>query len=380
MSFSAKLFELILYPESYDISKLDDILQHSRILYYAYIRHDKDDKKEHVHVDIKTKDSCKSDDVARWFGVNENVVGKAKSKGGDDLKWAHMLKYLTHENAPEKHQYEENLVTSNFQWKKAKEVVNNQARLNDIIQNIASGVIREYNYTKHISDVEYIKFSRQIEKAFNYRKDKLRGVERDMECIFITGDSATGKTSYAKLICEEKGYSYFVSSGSNDVLDGYMGEDVIILDDLRPSCLGLSDLLKMLDNNTASSVKSRYKNKILECRMIIVTTVLPIDTFFSNVFTEEKETIIQLKRRCKTYIHMFSDTMNIYLYDDILRDYDIPFSAKNPIANKYKAVKLNRKEKLEKMKKLLGNLEIEENDSKMELVKENIDIKAIFGK
>lgn len=39
----------------------------------------------------------------------------------------------------------------------------------------------------------------------------------------------------------------------------------IILVDLRPSCMGLSDLLKMLDNNTSSTVKSRYKNKVLEC-------------------------------------------------------------------------------------------------------------------
>ena len=57
-----------------------------------------------------------------------------------------------------------------------------------------------------------------------------------------SGDAGTGKTTYAKDLAVKKGYSIFVSSGSNDVLDGYGGEDCIILDDLRPSCMGLSDL------------------------------------------------------------------------------------------------------------------------------------------
>lgn len=88
-----------------------------------------------------------------------------------------------------------------------------------------------------------------------------------MEAMYFYGDSGTGKTTYAKQLCEKKNYSYFVSSGSNDVLDGYAGQDVIILDDLHPSSVGLSDLLKMLDNNTASTVKSRYYNNVLECKL-----------------------------------------------------------------------------------------------------------------
>jgi hypothetical protein len=147
------------------------------------------------------------------------------------------------------------------------------------------------------------------------------------------------------------------------MLDGYMGQDVIVLDDMRPSCMGLSDLLKMLDNNTASSVKSRYKNKVLECRMIIVTSILEIDTFFNNVFAEEKETIVQLKRRCRTYIKMYRENMEIYVYDDSIRDYDMPFTAKNPIAKKYSPKKLSRGEQIERAKKMLGGLEIEDNGS-----------------
>jgi hypothetical protein len=360
---SSTLFEVMLYPDSFDITKLDDILQHSRIKDYAYIFHDKEDKKAHYHVDIRTKDSCKFEDVAKWFGVNVQAVGKAQSKGGEVVRWANMLAYLTHRNSPDKYQYDDETVKSNFDWKKASEQADNQKRLDAIILGIATGQIREYNYTNHITDREYIRYKKQIELAFNYRKDRIRGENRSMECVFITGDSGVGKTTYAKLICEEKNYSYFVSSGSNDMLDGYMGQDVIVLDDMRPSCMGLSDLLKMLDNNTASSVKSRYKNKVLECRMIIVTSILEIDTFFNNVFAEEKETIVQLKRRCRTYIKMYRENMEIYVYDDSIRDYDMPFTAKNPIAKKYSPKKLSRGEQIERAKKMLGGLEIEDNGS-----------------
>ncbi|MFT2804469.1 tRNA methyl transferase PRC-barrel domain-containing protein, partial [Candidatus Phytoplasma asteris] len=79
----------------------------------------------------------------------------------------------------------------------------------------------------------------------------LKGIERNMECVFITGMSGSGKTTLAKKIAKDKNYQTYISSGSNDVLDDYQGQECIILDDLRSNCLGLTDLLKMLDNNTS---------------------------------------------------------------------------------------------------------------------------------
>lgn len=363
MGFNAKLFEVIIYPESFDMSILDGILENNGIKHFAYITHDKDDKKSHVHIALRTTDTRNSDYVAKWFNIQSNSISRVKGR------WSDMLKYLTHANAPEKFQYSPDDVKSNFDWIDSINKGNDESRLDDIITDIAIGKIREYNYTNFITDKEYIKYKRQIESAFNYRKDRIKGEKRQMECIYITGDSQCGKTTYAKMICEEKGYSYFVSSGSNDVLDGYMGEDVIILDDLRPSAMGLSDLLKMLDNHTASTVRSRYKNKVLECRMIIITTVNALDTFFHNVFMEEKETIVQLKRRCGTYIKMYPETMEIYVYDNYLRDYDFPITAKNPINNVYKPQRLSLEEQKAKILKTLGNLEMQDNGSNIEEIK-----------
>ena len=129
----------------------------------------------------------------------------------------------------------------------------------------------------------------------------------------------------------------YVSSGSNDILDGYMQQPVLILDDIRPSTLGLSDLLKLLDNNTASTVKSRYKNKALYCDLIIITTVLDIDSFYSTVFKNSDEPIMQLKRRCGTYIKMDSEHIYISLWDSYKNDYSEPLEYENDVINIYRA-------------------------------------------
>ncbi|MGM8259467.1 AAA family ATPase, partial (plasmid) [Clostridium perfringens] len=112
-------------------------------------------------------------------------------------------------------------------------------RKEEILNLIDAGIIREYNIHDYLTVIEYDKYKKNIDNAFKFRVNKLmQKVERKMDCYFITGRSGTGKTTYAKQLAKEKGYSVYISSGSNDVLDSYQGQDCIILDDLRPSCMG----------------------------------------------------------------------------------------------------------------------------------------------
>lgn len=347
----ARSCEVMQYVEylNMDYTQIECVLRSKKMVKdYAIILHDKDqDTKPHYHIAIRFTDGVEFSNVAKWFGIGEQYVGKVKGK------WQDILKYLTHENAPGKHQYNTDEVICNFDFEQAK--VTGGGRKEEIINAIVSGEIREFNYYNHISIEEYDKYRRSIDNAFKYRLDKIKGVERQMECIFITGDSGTGKSTYAKMVAEDKGYSTYISSGSNDILDDYKGQDCIILDDLRPSCMGLSDLLKMLDNNTASTVKSRYKNKVLECKMIIITTTLDIDSFFGNVFSEEKETSVQLKRRCKLHIRMEKDYFYVSIWQSKSRKYGQEFKQINPVAEKYKAEDLSLEEQLEVISEILGN-------------------------
>lgn len=348
-----KLCEIVQQLEYIDLDKVEEVLNGRECIRdYAYIIHgkDKDDKGNlkapHIHIALRLKDAYDTKYISQWFGVSENYVSKVKGR------WTDMLKYLTHENAPGKYQYDKEDVVSNFDWQGTIAKVSKSERLLQIIEGIDNGTIREYNYFNHITMDEYTNYKNKIELAFKYRIDRLKGMKRDMECIYITGESGAGKTTMAKEMAEERGLSYFVSSGSNDVLDGYQGEDCIILDDLRPSCMGLSDLLKMLDNNTASTVKSRYKNKVLECKLIIVTTVLPLEEFFSHVFENEDEPVVQLKRRCKVYIKLTSDSMQVGIWQPKSKIYTWLNPVPNPVIDKYDVKDKSEEEILEAVSSL----------------------------
>lgn len=314
-------------------------------------------KEDHIHLLIRLHDSYDTKYIANWFGLQEQYISKIR------CKWVDALKYLTHENATQKYQYSEDEVISNYAWKEEKEKLkksaNYEARKEEIINLIVSGEIRQFNYFKHITAVEHDKFKKSIDNAFKYRLDTIKGGNRDMKAMYFYGDAGTGKTTYAKELCEKMGYSYCVSSGSNDPLDSYKGEDVIILDDLRPSVFSLSDLLKMLDNNTASTVKSRYYNKVLECKMIIITSTLQIDEFFKNVFSEQKETIKQLKRRCKYYYRFTEDKIYMRYYNEKSADYSAEYEQPNPSANLYPKEDLTEEELIKHFKEMsLSDCEI----------------------
>lgn len=143
---------------------------------------------------------------------------------------------------------------------------------------------------------------REILKAEKYRSNILK--DRNLEVLYICGPSGSGKTTFAKYIASQKHYDPFVSGSGEDILDGYDKEECIILDDFRAGTMKFSELLKFLDNNTGSSVKSRYYNKdINNCKLLIITSIQEPKELYS-VFknedgTENKEPIEQFYRRLK---------------------------------------------------------------------------------
>ena len=372
MGFNAKHFEIVSTVESgFTDEKIKGVLA-DLPCEYAYILHDKDvytkedeeknenhkegqPKAPHYHVYINFgKTTWDSDRVAKRFEVAGNFVNKVKGRQAD------MEDYLTHRNAPEKFQYADDEVISNYDWQKSrdtkKEKGNRKERAFFIRQKIVDGEWRDYNLHNFINAHEYYEHKKVIDNAFDYRTRLLKGANRNMQAIYIYGDSGTGKTTLAKDMASEHGYSVYVSSGSNDVLDDYRGEDCVILDDLRPSVMGLTDLLKLLDPYTASTVRSRYKNKVLECKMIIITTTLPIKTFFNHVFESEGETAVQLQRRCKAVFHLTQMEMTPYVWQDKSRTYLRMPSQKNPCLSKYELRDMSVMETEEYLSNLLGAL------------------------
>lgn len=329
----------------FDLDNMKKVLsERTCIAQHCYIIHDQDTytdaeekrnpdhkagelKAAHIHLLMRFNQPQHIPNIAKWFNIPENFVQKIHGS------WEDACLYQIHANAPDKYQYPPEAVTCNFDFQKILEKKDTKTELDKVLQRILDGEIREYNRTQEIDNFLLVYCACKIEQAFKVRQEHLEATqqERNMLCIFITGKSGVGKTTLAKQIAKSQGYSFFVSSGSNDIMDGYRQQDCLILDDIRPSCLGLSDLLKMLDPHTASSVKSRYKNKYLNCQLVILTSVLDLDTFYKNVFTEQEEPITQLKRRCKLYIKMYKEEILAYRWDERDLRYVGPVAYKNTL-------------------------------------------------
>lgn len=308
INMKLKKCEVMQEVEYLTEEKIKEALDRKCIKKWAYVLHDKDvyskeeetknpekkagaKKKAHWHVMIQFVDSQDTEYIAKWFGIKEEYVQKSHCSRFDP-----MLAYLIHANDSTKYQYKPDEVKANFDYV-AFILEGTNSRKAEIIQQIKDGVIREFNYTQYITIYEYDKYKRAIENAFKFRRDAKYTGDRQLDVIYISGTSGSGKTTYAKHLCSQKGFSFFITGSGDDILDGYKGQDCIILDDVRSSSMRFSEFIKMLDNNSDSPVKSRYFNKTLtECKLLIITTIYELDKFY-KMFNEQDEPLLQFKRR-----------------------------------------------------------------------------------
>ena len=309
-----KTCEVMQYFEYYDVPEISVIESRikslTNIKKYAIIIHDKDllesgePKKKHFHCVLTFSNATTSEVVAKIMKVEEQYINKIRTTTKSAML------YLVHRNNPEKFQYSASEVVANFDYIEYIDGCEPKQHREDVAKRIETGEIKPYNLQNFISIDEYGKNKVYYDRCFEYRQSKLKGTERKMDCIFISGGTGTGKTTQAKIFASQKGYATYISSGGKNPLDNYKGEECIILDDLRDSTYKLSDFLKLTDNNTDSLVGCRFYNKsIAECRLLIVTSVKNIEEFYYNATQEEKEPQQQLFRRFRTNIVMEKEYM-----------------------------------------------------------------------
>lgn len=335
-----KTCEVMQYFEYYDTDNIDVIRERieslTNLKTYAFIVHDKDVREDgqlkpkHFHCVLTFKDTTTSSCVAKVLKVEEQYINKIRTT----TKSAEL--YLIHKNNPEKFQYDPKCVYANFDYIEKYDGVEPLQNMKEIAIKIEQGIIKPFNIIDYVGVNEYAKHKTYINRCFEYRNKSMLGVNRSMKCIFITGASGTGKTTLAKNIAISLGYSMYISSGGNNPLDDYEGQDCIILDDLRDSNYRLSDFLKLTDNNTNSLVGCRFYNKsIAECRLLIVTSIKTIEDFYKSAINEEKEPQVQLFRRFTEYYKLTLDTLEMYNYNPETRDYSLNTKCINPSAINY---------------------------------------------
>lgn len=359
MPISAKMCEIVCDTEHLTEETIQKVIgEQSCIDKYLYILHDKDKKEDgtpknpHRHVYLHFNNSRCFDNIAKWFGISPQFVNKIKGRFGDALE------YALHKNAPEKYQYPESEAVANFDFRKAiqqnQEQKAKRQNLANIIEDIENGSIKRYNITDKVSMADYVKYEKQINKAFEYNRMRAeREVNRQMEVIYIYGASGTGKTTYAKMIAKKQKFEIFTSSGSNDPFDGYKGQECVILDDLRGSVFPLSDLLKILDNHTSSSVKARYKNINLECKLLLITTTKTPAEFYKQVFESQGEEFKQFLRRCTQIVEVREDDCVVRAYNSEEGKHTYMCTIPNPVKELKALQRFNKEKTQEHINELL---------------------------
>lgn len=179
------------YYDLQDISLIEQrVSQLTNLKTYAIIKHDKDVredgelKKPHFHMVLTFRETTTSQAVANALHVEENFVNKIRTT----TKSAEL--YLVHKNNPEKYQYNLTDVVANFDYVEKYDGVEPMQRREEIASKIASGEIKAYNLQDFIGVDEYAKNKTYYNNCFEFRRSLIGGVDRKMECIFITG--ATG--------------------------------------------------------------------------------------------------------------------------------------------------------------------------------------------
>ncbi len=297
---------------------------------YWLIEHSSDDEISitHWHIVIKFRTPMPFDNIKSHIPYGD--IESAKS-----IKSS--VQYLIHMNDKSKVQYKWSDVVTNCEDMTPFKVQSNaqgEVTIQRIMEQIDSGNIREYNQFEAIPIEIWSRYKSRIENGLTYYRERVcMEKNREINVVFMSGATGVGKTTFAKQYCEGAKKSFCISSSSNDPMQDYKGEDVLILDDMRDDSYSFTDLLKVLDNHTKSTVKSRYHNKAFIGDMIIITSYRPMTDWYFNVEKEAKE---QLYRRVKTWYKFDTEKIDIFVYNEVKYKYIKQGSIKNIITMKRK--------------------------------------------
>ncbi|MBE6630363.1 MAG: hypothetical protein E7624_05885 [Ruminococcaceae bacterium] len=321
-----KQYEVVSNVEFFKEPIRDTLKRYRTIKKWAFVLHDKDpDETPHYHIYLNFGNSgVDSKVVAGWFGLQESQVSKILGRNTD------MFQYLTHSQPSQKHKYQYS----------PSEVVANFDIESEIEQSKILGDFKKYSYAQQL---EYIDSLPVSEKTVAFTKLQnlwklhcqcmMLDPERNVEVVFIQGKGGAGKTYYAKKFLKSLGYDYCISSSSNDPFQDYLGQKAMILDDLRDRTFEFEDLLKILDNNTASSVRSRFSNKVFNGKMIVITSTVPLSYWYMQYRYSDFDTLNQLYRRISCYVVVEPETVKVYeKIDDRGRPVGVPWLYKNELS------------------------------------------------
>lgn len=301
---------------------------------WCVIRHDKDNASDHYHIALHYDAPRSINTVANALHMQPNFVAKWDDRDGN------LWSYLTHQTSnarAEKHHYNDYIgnpakCVANFDIASKIDKASASRTDNNILDMICHRILIGELSQRDLLTPTYIdlywKHKNKIDQAISLRVQSLRYNPPDCETLLITGASGCGKTREADRLARSLyGESVAWASSANDPLQDYQGEACIIFDDWRPQDYDWNTILALLDPHYRQrSHASRYYNKPLAVKYIILTTVLSIDEIIDYYDRQNDEDKKQLRRRIQTILDISKNMC--WAYSEIMDTYnetDNPF-------------------------------------------------------
>lgn len=282
---------------------------------------DKNDLNElvfpHVHLYGKYSDKRMLTRIAKALGIKVQYIEFPKDK--NRYFEENQLAYLTHAQQPDKYQYPTHEVEtfgtfdySNFILINTKKFEKQSAtvkrkRTDESLDLINQQILRGELFLEDIlaDDDLFLLYSNhklQFKQAFDSYAERLAFKnlkdlttgKYKLTVMYFQGKSSLGKSYLARTIAQKvreyaeanKFKSRIYSASSSNPFDDYYGEDIILLDDIRPDSLRKADWLKLLDPINTSRMSARFTNKQVVPRLILITNTQLPEQFF-NIFKDE---------------------------------------------------------------------------------------------
>jgi hypothetical protein len=329
-----------LYGDTFTYTEehIKNFLKRYDCIEYCYILHENDVnelgeiEQPHYHICMRyvTDSSFSFKVLKKAFPFGMIQVGRY---------WNNMVQYLIHKNDKKKTPHEVSEIVTNIDSetlkfyleseyeapKKAEERV-----LNQILRLILDGLGRKEYFMMLDNNRDELlpihkKYSSKINEFFKIQKTLLpeKTKNRNIQTIFIEGAAGSGKTAYAVSLAESQDMTYYVSGSSNDVMEGYDNEDVLIIDDGRSSTFKYADFLKIIDPHVSTAIQSRYNNKTFVGEMIIITSYVPLHEWYRKCTNGDgmdkdygnSSARQQLDRRINTVIKVDAAQIKVYYHD-----------------------------------------------------------------
>ncbi|MGE9895974.1 hypothetical protein ACQQ97_03585 [Anaerovoracaceae bacterium SGI.195] len=141
-------------------------------------------------------------------------------------------------------------------------------------------------------------------------EEKYKSTFRDIETIYIQGETETGKTRY---VMEKHNYvNVFRITNYRHPFDGYRNQNAICFEEFRSS-LPIEDMLKYLEGYPNASLPARYKDKVACYTSVYIISNIPLELQYPSVQEFEGETWKAFLRRINT-VMVFSKNNTVQEY------------------------------------------------------------------